>query len=539
MLPYAKTTAFEFVWDDKVVIGPHLDVRSGADLARLWGTPFDSLLQNPLLHGVYFRPAVLLSLAWDRASSGDRPAGYHRTNLLWYALGCLFLWLFAWEISGRPVAATVGAVLFALHPAHPESVAFILGRTDVICGAFLFASLWAAARMSRRVHRASLKLLPAALLLLPALYSKEVALFVSPLLVLVLWVREPRLRPGGVLLAALPVLAANAIYLASRLSVLTPRVVPEVSPVEGGWIQVLTSVAVVARYLPLLFAPVSLSARHEVAPTVAPDATFAAGLAALVAIGMGLFVSIRRRSVWAIPLFLFASALLPLCYVRLISGALVAERFLFIPSGALTLALALLPVAGGMILGTAAAAACLWLLPPRVAIWKDDRTLYTSMLRDSPNSAYAHSILGGHYYEARDLERAIVHHKRAFELKPEFSESLLNLASAEEEAGHADSAFAHVRLLLKLRPRYAAVWYALGNLHVRADQPDSAIAAYERAIRVQPDFPHAENNLGVVLERMGRTEDAIAHYRRATKLMPGYRDAANNLARLEAARSVK
>jgi len=56
----------------------------------------------------------------------------------------------AYPAVGDWVAATVGAVLFALHPAHPESVAFILGRTDVICGAFLFASLWAAARMSRR-----------------------------------------------------------------------------------------------------------------------------------------------------------------------------------------------------------------------------------------------------------------------------------------------------------------------------------------------------------------------------------------------------
>ncbi len=539
VLPFAGSAKYGFVWDDKVVVGPALDVRGAGDIVRLWNTPFDSLLRDPVLYRNYFRPVVLLSLAWDRAWSGDRPAGYHRTNLFWYALACLFLWLFAWEISGRPVAAAAGAALFALHPTHPESVCFVLGRTDVICGAFLFASLWAAARWGPRIRRAWLKLAPAAGLLLLALWSKEVALFASPLLVLVLWLRERPLRSSAVALAALPVLAAGAVYLASRLAVLGPHTLPAVSPVEGMTPQLFTSVAVVARYLPLLFFPVSLSARHEIAPLQGPDPMFFAGLLTLGATLAGLFVLIRRRSMWAIPLFLFASALLPLCYVRMIAGALVAERFLFIPSGALALAVALVPGTVALIAGSAAAAACLWLLPPRVAIWKDDAALFTSMLRDSPNSAYVHAVLGGHYYQARDLGRAIQHHKRAFQLSPEFNESLLNLGAAEEEAGLADSAFAHVQLLLRLRPRYAAAWYALGNLHVRADRPDSAVTAYETAIRLEPGFAQAENNLGVVLERMGRVEEAVAHYRRAGEAMPGYPDAANNLARLEAARAGK
>ncbi len=533
VLPNLASLEFDFVWDDKVMIGPELKFDGPADLVRIWRTPFDSLLRDPVLHNVYFRPATLLSLAFDRAAWGMSPAGFHATNLIWYALACVFLWLLAWELSGRPFLSAAGACVFALHPTHPESVDFIAGRTDVICGAFLFASLWAAARWGPRIGGATRKLLPAALLLLLALYSKEVALFAAPLPLLVLWVRDRTIGPRALAGAALPLAVAVLIYGVSRLAVLGPPALPTASPVEGSGPQILTSVSLVARYVPLLLFPVRLSARHEVPALSRPDAIFVAGLLILVATAVGLIVLSRRRSPWAVPLFLLASTLYPLCYARIIAGALIAERFLFLPSGAIALAISLLPGSLGFLAAGVAAPLFLVLLLPRVSIWKDDLTLYSSMLRDSPRSAYVHAVLGSYYYQGRDLPRAIAHHRRAFQLKPEFNESLLNLSAAEEESGQIDSAFTHVRLLLRLRPGYAAAWYALGNLHVHVDAPDSAVAAYREAIRLNPSFAQAENNLGVVLERQGHTEEAIAHYRRSVEALPGYPDAVNNLARLK------
>src|SRR6185295_451247 len=164
LVPNWKSLGYEFVWDDPYVIGPHLDVRGWQDLGRIWNTPFDLLLKDEGFQRTYFRPVTLYSLAFDRATSKESPRGFHAQNLFWYGAGCLFLWLLAWEISGKPLAATAGAVLFALHPAHPENVCFISGRTDLIAGASLFASLWAAARFGPRIRNPWLKLLPAALL---------------------------------------------------------------------------------------------------------------------------------------------------------------------------------------------------------------------------------------------------------------------------------------------------------------------------------------------------------------------------------------
>jgi tetratricopeptide (TPR) repeat protein len=174
----------------------------------------------------------------------------------------------------------------------------------------------------------------------------------------------------------------------------------------------------------------------------------------------------------------------------------------------------------------------LTLLAPRVAIWENEGTLYTAMLRDTPGSPHVHGMAGGYYHRQGDRARAAEHYRRAYELYPETGEMLLNLVAVEDESGMTDSAFVHVRKLLGAFPEYAAGWYALGNLHVRVDQPDSARLAYEEALRLMPNLAPAENNLGAVLERLGRLDEALAHYRRAGEVQPGFPEAARNVERL-------
>jgi tetratricopeptide (TPR) repeat protein len=203
------------------------------------------------------------------------------------------------------------------------------------------------------------------------------------------------------------------------------------------------------------------------------------------------------------------------------------------------IAVALLPRKGdaGPLFLAMAGAAALWfltLLTPRVAIWKDEGTLYASMLRDTPESPHVHGIAGSYYYRMRDLPRAVYHFRRSYALYPQSGEILLNLVAAEDESGQSDSALVHARTLSDVYPEYGPGWYALGNIYVRNDRPDSAVMAYERAIHLMPDFAQAENNLGAVLERTNRFDEAIAHYRRALEILPGYPDAAGNLARLTA-----
>ncbi|HKW51975.1 MAG TPA: tetratricopeptide repeat protein, partial [Candidatus Eisenbacteria bacterium] len=245
-----------------------------------------------------------------------------------------------------------------------------------------------------------------------------------------------------------------------------------------------------------------------------------------------------------LPMALFAVTLLPVCWVRILSGAIVAERFLFVPSAAIALAVALAPRRGdaGPLLLLVSAAAAFWfftLLQPRVAIWRDEGALFGSMLRESPNSPHIHGIIGGYYYRHRDLERAAYHYRRSYELYPRSGEMLLNLVAAEDELGRTDSAYIHVRKLNALYPDYGPGWYARGNIYARMYQPDSARIAYERALRLMPDFAQAENNLGAVLEQLNRFDEALEHYSRAEEILPGYPDAVRNRSRLTATLKAK
>lgn len=560
LVPNWKSLRYEFVWDDAYVVGPQLDVHGWHGLVQLWKTPFDLQLKDQAMGYAYFRPATLLSLAFDRARSRERPRPFHAQNLVWYAAACLFLWLLSWEISGFPLAATAGTVLYALHPTHPESVCFVSGRTDLLAGAFLFAALWVAARFGPRIRSDWMKLVPASLLLLPGLFAKEVALFGAPLLPIALWIRDRKLAAASVARACMPLALAVLVYLGARFAVLGVTSAPAIAPVQGFVPQVLTSIALVARYLRILFVPIGLTARHEIAATTSPDLVFGLGILLLTLLLAAAVLAFRRRSPWLLPVLLLAMTLLPVCWVRILSGALVAERFLFIPSASIALAVALLPGVrpsgsadsarasrgtkrdASPLLLTAIAAVAVWwtaLLLPRVDVWRDEATLFTSMLREEPNSPHVHGILGGYYYRARDLERAAYHYRRAYELYPLSGEMLLNLVAAEDEMGRADSAFADAHLLNARFPTYGPGWYALGNLYVRVDRPDSARIAYEHAIALMPDFAEAENNLGAVLERMGRDEDALAHYRRAGEIRPDYPEAKRNWDRLTAARAAQ
>jgi len=493
LIPNWKSLGYEFVWDDAYIIGPQLEVHGWHELAQLWNTPFDLRLKDQALGYAYFRPITLMSLAFDWARAGQNPRVFHAQNLFWYAAGCFFLWLFAWEISGFPVAATAGAVRYAVHPTHPDSVCFVSGRTDLLAGAFLFAALWVAARFGPRIRSEWKKLLPASLVLLPGLFSKEVALLGAPLLPVALWIQDRKLSGAAIARASASVAAAVAVYLVSRFAAVGFSSAPAIAPVQGFWPQILTSVALVGRYAMLLLVPISLSARHEIAATTRPDFIFALGLILLALLASVTVLAFRRRSPWLLPVLLLEATLLPICWVRLISGALVAERFLFVPSASVALAVTLLPAlagprrirdaadagrkpgrresgrdAGPILLAVLAVIAVWWsaLLIPRVDVWRDERTLFTAMLREQPNSPHVHGILGGYYYRTRDLDRAAFHYRRSYQLYPESGEMLLNLVAAEDEMGRTDSAFADAHLLNANFPDYGAGWYALGHLYV-------------------------------------------------------------------------
>lgn len=346
VLPYAGTWAYGFIdYDD----------RSG--IVEL------PLIRNLSWHALpaFFRPDVYpglpeymplknLSYAIDYARFGLWAPGYRVQQQLWYALAVLLFWLWLRALLralgeagrlGMPVAraerlALVTALLFALHPVHVESVTWLSGRKDVLCGAFMFASLACAWWWRRGTPaRDAVLLLGAFAGCALALLSKPMAVVLPALIVLQDWVcdaRPPRqlLRERAPLYAGTFVLALGfaAFYLriVHGYSEATAEIAPRLyhGPSFARWGQQL----VVFAQLALLPA--------RLAPFYPPDVLDAnpfsvralLGVLVLCALAVAFAVALRRRHPLALALGLFVIPLLPIVAAPP-WGQYVAGRYMF------------------------------------------------------------------------------------------------------------------------------------------------------------------------------------------------------------------
>lgn len=329
VLPFAPALFAPFFADDYL----HVEAASHLpdSLLRGWVLPIESAgawWTPPGLAVEYFRPLVVLSFAIDRILYGLHPSGYHFTNLLMHAASTLLVWAIARIVLGAGVRAWASAALFAVHPCHVQSVAWISGRTDVLAST-LYAGAFLLYLQSRSPGRGSGGRLSLSMLLFTlALLAKEMAVTL-PVVILA----DTLLRPdwkGGVRRFVPTLLAAGlaAIYLGLRFAVLGAFHAPPFPFAyhfgSAGFIRHLVTA-------PLLYLA-------DLAIFVPPDPMVSVpfwhghpvAFAVLAVVSLGaLWDTVRRisdRRVWLWGLVWTGVALLPVWTLT------VGEHFLYLPS---------------------------------------------------------------------------------------------------------------------------------------------------------------------------------------------------------------
>jgi tetratricopeptide (TPR) repeat protein len=484
---YLPSLAFSLVWDDPILLQFLHERMHAGGLGAVLSSEF--LPGSEVTHTGYFRPVILLSLLVDEGLGSGKPWAFHLTNIVLHALASGMAALLLRRLLHDGRSAAFGGLLFAAHPVHVESVAFVSGRTDLwaACFAFLATCLWVRERERGR-KRASLFAWGGvtACLVLGTL-SKEVAMMVVPVwLVWDLLDRDGRpaswIRRNGAWLAA--TLAAVVIVVALRMGTvgLWPGAAATSSAPFGArgptsWELLLPRLITYAR---LLVIPWPLNSYYTVdeihlGPGVAVGALLAGSMFALAARGDD-----RRPGVASLTWTLFL--LVPVLGVATVAGAPVAERFLYIPSFGACLAAATLwrrlsrrstlaaMTTGGAALLLFSAATVL-----RTPVWKDEIALYTDMARTSPRAFGAHFNLGNELIKAKRPAEAEVSLSRAVELAPE----------------RADA------------------WTSLGLARAMLGRNSEAERAFDEAVRLRPDLIVALKNRAWALARAGRSDDAV------------------------------
>ncbi|RMG47660.1 MAG: tetratricopeptide repeat protein [Acidobacteria bacterium] len=525
---YAPALRGEFVWDDRPLILENETLDHPEQLARSFATGFwDTGEKNDRFRNFY-RPLVTLSYAADRALWGRHPLGFHLTNLILHVACSLLVLAIALEEGLGPVPAAFGAALFAAHPVHVESVAWISGRTDLLCAVFAFAAL--ASSGGRRLEKAGYRYGSAALLF-AALLAKEMAITLPGLILIrrCLTVPEPsRLRRA--LALTMPHWAAAAAYLAIRATAvgvaptaLLPLTLPQFAA---------TACFVLARYATLLLLPVGLDAHYPYGPVTPLSWSAALGGALVAAAGWWTVLLIRREPRTGFWCAFTIASFAPVLAFGSFGDVLMADRFAYIPSLGLAylaarLAASVRAAARGRAGKAAAAAVAAALLlaaaglsRARCRVWHDDLALFSDMVRTSPDSALVRANLGLAYMRAGRYPEAARELEAAVELVPDYAIAHNNLAAVYERQGNLTRALAHYQRALDIEPGQLESRINVGSLLVRLGDRERGLAILRAAAARHPRFEPAVAALAAALEEVGDEGTALALLARAEALRP-------------------
>lgn len=495
-----------FIWDDDDYVEHNATLRSADGLRQMWLEPLSIPQYYPLVHSTFWVEYRL----W-----GLNPMGYHVTNvLLQFADAVLpFLLLALLAIPGAPLAAAI----FALHPIHVESVAWITERKNVLAGFFYLASALAFAKYKRldlddapeagprRLYYASLALFLAALL------SKTVACSLPVTLGLLVWWKRGRLdRRSAVEL--LPFLALGlplGLFTAwvEKHHVNAVGAAWEISPIG----ECLVAGRVLWFYLGKLLWPDPLvfmyprwvidtgAGRQYLFPAAA-----LAGLGALWAargrIGRGPLAAALQYAAALFPALGFIS-------VAPMRFSFVADHFQYLAS------------LGPIVLAGAALSRGLRRAPA---------------LAPPAGAALVHVLAALTWRQAHDYADIETLWKHTIAKNPACWMAHDNLANLYVERGRADEAIPHYREAVRLHPVCAEAHNNLEAVYLKAGRLPEVEAEFSAVLRLRPDVAGTHNNLGVILFRQGKLGLAKAHFEAAVQLMPDLADARDNLREVEA-----
>jgi Flp pilus assembly protein TadD len=481
------------VLDDRQYVAENPVVRDGLTAAGIrWAFT--------TVEAANWHPLTWLSLMADVSAFGNSPAAHHAVNLAIHAAGALFLYFALHAMTGAFWRSAFVAALFAVHPLHVESVAWISERKDVLSGAFWMLALWGYARYPAR--RTPARYAAVAVPFALGLLSKPMVVTLPfALLLLDVWpLRRWMPGEGGFLRLLYEKAPLLLLSLASCLvTVYAQR--------QGGAMGHLEDIAFPARlgnailayagYLGKSAWPAGLSVFYP-HPGNAYSLPLAAGAALLLLLlSAGALFTVGRKPWLAVGWFWFLGTLVPVIGIVQVGMQAMSDRYMYIPLVGLAVAvaweaasrfpgtgrgptaLAALSVAVLAALGLAARA--------QAACWKDSGTLLEQALRVDPDNWFAEHSLG--------------------------------IALAGE--GRYAAAAGHFRKALRIRPN-SLTMNGLGAALWGEGDTEGAAACFADAVRANPGYPDALANLGLARLRQGRIPESIELFRRALKAAPGH-----------------
>jgi Flp pilus assembly protein TadD len=531
---FSPLATAEFVnFDDDVYVTGNAMVRAGLTGAGLrWA--FQTF------HGSNWHPLTWVSHMLDVELFGLAAGAHHMVSVAIHAGNAVLLFLVLRGLTGALWRSGLVAALFAVHPLHVESVAWVAERKDVLSALLWLLAMSAYLGYVRRPgwgrYLAVVGLFALGLLAKPMVVTLPCAL-----LLLDYWplgrLAAPGERRARVIAEKLPLLGLAALSAAVTVHaqaqggvVRTLKLLPFAERVQNA---LVSGVA----YLGATLWPARLAVFYPLPKDGYPAWQVAAAAAVLALLAAAAVRGARAFPAGLVGLLWAAGTLVPVLGLVQVGGQVRADRYMYLPLIGLFIAVAwgaaALPrrataKAPAALLALAALAAA---SREQVSWWHDSASLFAHARSVAPASALVENNLGLALAERGDPDGAAVHYREALRLDPTLAGAYNNLGVLSLRSGKVAEAESLLRRAVDLDPHGATAHSSLGLLLEKQGRHDEAIAQLSRAVAIQPDDPVALNNLGVALARLGRIAEARACFSRAVALDPSDRDARENLGR--------
>src|SRR6266513_2980366 len=556
-LVFGQTVAHDFVnFDDHVYIYDNPLVTGGLTTSGIVGA-----FTHP--HARNWHPLTTISHMLDCQLYGLNARGHHFTNVALHTIAVLLLFR---VLRGTTVAlwpSALVAALFAIHPLHVESVAWLSERKDVLSAVLFMLTLAAYVRYAGApsIGRYLIVLMIFAL----GLMSKPMLVTV-PFVFLLLdyWPlrrfdKVERFKPGSGITRSLNqrpsflFLEKTPLLVLSGLSCLVTicaqdQATGSLEQLPFTW-RLSNALVSYIEYARQTFWPARLAVFYPYPnnPLSIWKVTLASAFLLTVS-AIAIFLRKKRPYVltgW----FWYVGMLVPVIGIVQIGEQGHADRYTYLPHIGLFLLIVWVAadvaavrqsrsrfaMAAAIVIIVALACAAF----VQTSSWRNSETLWSHALAVTADNDVAHNNLGYLCVDRDELDKAISHFEAAARIRSGKRDAhydvgsafvQMNLADALARKGQSDEAMVHYEEAIKLQPYYADAYYNRGNVLLAKGRIDEAIVDLEKTLQIQPDDADAHTCLGNALLRQGLLKEAIAHYEKALALAPEDPHARNNIA---------
>jgi tetratricopeptide (TPR) repeat protein len=448
------------------------------------------------------------------------------------------------------------AALFALHPLHVESVAWVAERKDVLSTFFMMLTLWAYILYVKKgkvkryllvilffvlglMSKPMLVTLPFILLMLDFWPLGRLCLIHDTRNVVTGQQTNERLDIFRLVWEKVPFFA-----LAMGSSVVTFIVQERSGAMEllktySLQTRIINAFVAYTEYIVNMIWPVKLALLYPHPGNSLPLWKGVVAGLALVLITILVIRKARKIPYLAVGWFWYVVTLIPVIGIVQVGSQAMADRYTYI-----TLIGLFVIIAWGandllskwlhrkIWLGSLAAI----LLPvlivltwKQVQYWENNITLFKHTLKHTSNNFVIHNNLGIALKEQGRTEEAIKHYLQALRLKPDYAKAHSNLGAAYDNSGMYKEAIESYKKAIRINPDYAKAHYNLGIAYDNSGMYKEAIEAFKKAIRINPYYAEAHSNLGIAYDNSGMYKEAIEAFKKAIRINPDYAKAHYNL----------